>query len=136
MHLGVVLSVLSKYVDYLTARVFVVGGPVGDSDYSFVAGLSAFELAFGDEYIVGEEFGVGVESRYVSFDSESSDKLLVIRLDNFKHLAFGFLAFAVGCDKHLYAVAVESVHRVAFGYKYEVILLAVEYYTVFAVAAA
>lgn len=116
--LGVVLACLAENVDHFAARVLGVVGPVGDLDYGFVAGDAAFELGAGDEYVGGQEFGVGEQICEVLFDLQGADEFLVDFLDYLHHFGLGFGASAVCGYVDPHFVAVEGMHRVTLGHEY------------------
>ena len=117
MDFGIVLAGFAEYVHHRPARVLGLFGPVGDFHYGLVACVAPFEFVARDEYVAGQEFGIGAQERHVFVDLQRADKHLVFLFDDFDYLSFRLLPAAAGCDVYFHPVAVERVHGIALGHE-------------------
>ena len=106
MYFGIVVSGFAEDVDHLTDWRIAFLVPFDNAHNSLVAALSAFKLVFWDEDICGKELAVGEQGGKVLVDLQSTDKHLVLLLDNLNHLGLRLVATALGADVHLHLVAV------------------------------
>ena len=132
MYLGVVFAGFAENVDHLAARIFCVVGPRCDVYDCLVARLAPLELVAGDEDVAGEIFRIGFQKSYILIDLKRADKCLFFRLDDAGHLGFRFLAAATCRNVDFNPVAVERVHRIAFGNENR-FAVGIGYHTVLAV---
>ena len=120
MHLCGVVTRFAQDVDNLPDGVFRLVGPFYYFHDGFVSRLSAFQLFFGDENVIGKRtvfrHQEGVGTAYF----QCAYKGVVGTFQYFYHFSFGFAATAFGVEGNAYFIIVHGVCRITLGHEYRV----------------
>ena len=136
MNLGIVLAGHSQHVNDLADGRVGILGPLDNFNDNLVSGLAAGEFIQRDEDIGSQELAVGGQLGEILEHLQRADKHLFLAFENFHDFGLGFHAVPCRADVHEHPVAVQGMHRVAFGYHDGQAVVAGGVHAVLAVAAA
>ena len=120
VHLGSVISGFAENIEHLPDRVFGFIRPFCYFYHCFVTGLSALQLIFGDEDVVGKRAVLRYEEgiRFLYF--QCADKGIVGTLQYFNHFPFGFAPAAFGIKGDAHFIIIHRMGGVTLCYEYRI----------------
>ena len=117
MYFGVVVASLSQYINYFADRSVGVLVPFHDASSNLVASLSiAYHVEWNYD-VGGKELAIGDEVCKIAVDFQRTYKHLFLVFDYACNDSFGFVVAASCADMYFHLIAIECMHRVAFGNK-------------------